>query len=284
MLDIDPTRIKNISSAADPIFSPLAMSLKDAKSVTQRLGIVRKYLMHSSVFEARKNFQGLIRAYAALPKAIRVDHQLVLVCKLDVVGREELTGLARKLGLAADTLVLPGFVTDTDLIALYRACHLFVFPSFYEGFGLPALEAMCCGTPTIGSNATSIPDVIGRKDALFDPASIQEMTALMLKALTNVDFYQSLKNHAKVQAARFSWDETARHAIVGLGDLVTQRGPPVRGIESPAARRRRMLDAVAEVARHMPPSDFEILKLARSIEDNHNAVSRLKASASFLPF
>jgi glycosyltransferase involved in cell wall biosynthesis len=280
LLDIEPARIKNISTAADSIFSPLSASLSDATSVARRLGIVRKYLMHSSVFEARKNFQGLIRAYAALPEAVRADYQLVLVCKLDVAGQEELTTLARKLGLAPDATVLPGFVTEADLIALYRGCHLFVFPSFLEGFGLPALEAMCCGTPTIGSNATSIPEVIGCKDALFDPASTQEMTALILKALTDAGFYQALKSHAKTQAARFSWDQTALRAIAGLEDLVARRGPPAHGIESAAAKRRNMLEAVAEVARNMPPNDFEILKLARSIDDSHNAVARLKASAA----
>jgi hypothetical protein len=95
-----------------------------------------------------------------------------------------------------------------------------------------------------------------------------------------VGFYQSLKSHAKTQAARFSWDKTALRAIVGLEELVARRGPPAQGIESAAAKRRNMLEAVAEVARNMPPNDFEILKLARSIDDSHNAVARLKASAA----
>jgi O-antigen biosynthesis alpha-1,2-mannosyltransferase len=281
LLKVEPMRVRNISSAADSTFSSLNVASDKATLVARRLGIVRKYLMHSSVFEARKNFQGLIQAYAGLPADVRADHQLVLVCKIDAAGRQEVTTLAARLGLAKNDLVLTGFVPDDDLVALYTACHLFVFPSFHEGFGLPALEAMCCGTPTIGSNATSVPEVIGREDALFDPASVEDMTALILRALTDVDFYLSLKAHAKTQAAKFSWDETALRAIVGLEELVARSDRSAEDAETPATRRTKMLEALAEIARNTLPNDLEILELARSIEINHNAVNRVKASAAF---
>src|SRR6202041_3201342 len=224
--------------------------------------------MHSSAFEARKNFQGLIRAYAGLSKSLRSQYQLVLVCKIDNSGRNELNNLASSVGLSPGDLVLTGFVPDEDLIALSPACHLFVFPSFQEGFGLPALEAMRCGTPTIGSNATSVPEVIGRVDALFNPASIPDMSALILKALTDADFYQSLKDHAKVQAAKFSWDETALRVIRGLEKLIDRPYPPLQSVTNDAATREDMLEAVAEVAHCITRSDFEILELARAIEAN----------------
>jgi glycosyltransferase involved in cell wall biosynthesis len=242
------------------------MSTTDAVPVVKQFGIVRKYLMHSSAFDTRKNFQGLVRAYAALPASVRVDYQLVLVCKLDAAGRGELTTLAKSVGLTPDDMVLPGFVSDEDLIALYTSCHLFVFPSFQEGFGLPALEAMCCGTPTIGSNATSVPEVIGRDDALFDPSSVKDMTALILKALTDAGFYQSLKAHAKTQSAKFSWDETARRAIVGMEELASRTKSSTHGVESTITTRKRMLEAVAQIACDTSPTDFEVLALASSIE------------------
>jgi glycosyltransferase involved in cell wall biosynthesis len=281
MLDIEPWRIRNISSAADNSFSSAHVSSIHAASVAKRYGIVRKYLMHSSAFEPRKNFQGLIRAYAALPKAVRSGYQLVLVCKLDASGREELMRLGATVGLAPNDLVLTGFVADDELVALYTACHLFIFPSFHEGFGLPALEAMCCGTPTIGSNVTSVPEVIGRDDALFDPASDEAMTALVLKALTDGRFYNSLKAHAKSQAARFSWDDTANRAIAAMEEVVAGRMSADEHVVSAAAKRRGVLEALAEVTRGFAPSDLEILTLARCIEANDNAVRRLKASASF---
>jgi glycosyltransferase involved in cell wall biosynthesis len=282
VLNIEPSRIRNISSAADTSFSSAIVSPARSAAVAKRYGIVRKYLMHSSAFEARKNFQGLIRAYAALPKTVRSEYQLVLVCKLDPSGHEELTSLATKVGLAPKDLVLTGFVPDDELVALYVACHLFVFPSFHEGFGLPALEAMCCGTPTIGSNVTSVPEVIGRDDALFDPASDKDMTTLILKALTDARFYNSLKAHAKTQAARFSWDETARCALVGLEELVARRNSGDEFFVSAATKGKNLLEALAEASRDSPPNDLEILELARSIEANENAVRHLKASAAFV--
>jgi O-antigen biosynthesis alpha-1,2-mannosyltransferase len=281
LLNTEPSRIKNISSAADASFSSAHVSPTHAAAVARRHGIVRKYLMHSSAFEARKNFQGLITAYAGLPKGVRSDYQLVLVCKLDSSGRKELTTLAAKVGLTAQDLVLAGFVQDDELVALYTACHLFVFPSFQEGFGLPALEAMCCGTPTIGSNAASVPEVIGRDDALFDPASTSEMTALIFKALTDTSFYSSLKSHAKTQAARFSWDETALRALAGMEDLLAQRSSVDEYFVSEATKRKNLHEALANVARDMPASDLEILDLVRCIESNDNAVRRIKASSAF---
>lgn len=281
LLGVDPTRIANISGAADSYFSPTVTSSVIWESIAERHGIKRKYLMHTSVFDARKNFHGLVRAYAALPRTIRSDYQLVLACKLDSSGREELTTLAKGVGLAPEEMVLTGFISDDDLIALYRACHLFVFPSFTEGFGLPALEAMSCGAPTIGSNMTSVPEVIGREDALFDPTSTKEMAALILKALTDINFYQSLKEHAKTQAAKFSWDNTASLAIDGMEKLVANPHSPSLPVLSEDNKRRNLLDMLAEISREFAPDDLAILNLARNIDSNQYAVERLRASPAF---
>jgi glycosyltransferase involved in cell wall biosynthesis len=272
LLNIEPNRITNISAAAEDCFLSANVSEAQSSVILKRHGVNRKFLMHASAFETRKNFQGLIKSYGALPRGIRADYQLVLVCKLDPRERDDLMGLAKNVGLASGEIVLTGFLPDDDLIALYAACHLFVFPSFQEGFGLPALEAMCCGTATIGSNTTSIPEVIGREDALFDPTSVENMTAVIRKSLTDASFYNTLKNHAKEQAARFSWNKTAMRAIGSMEKLVfsSDRGasPQVNSI----AKRRILLNAVADVSMDFSPDDSEILELARCIDSNDSAV------------
>jgi glycosyltransferase involved in cell wall biosynthesis len=281
LLETDPTRVSNISSAVDGSFRPDAATADDIAQVARKFGIKRKYLMHSSAFDPRKNFQGLIRAFAEIPKAERAHFQLVLVCKLNDTGRSELQELASASGLGADELVLTGFVSDAELIALYCGCHLFVFPSFHEGFGLPALEAMCCGAPAIGSNLTSIPEVIGREDALFDPTSTESMAGLIKKALTEPAFHDSLRAHARAQARKFSWDKTALRVIDGLERLHSTRDRQPLVADTPTQRLKDLTEAVAALAESLKPSDEDLLKLAQCVAANENAVARLRASAAY---
>ena len=115
-------------------------------------------------------------------------------------------------GLAKDELVMTGFVPDDDLLALYNICAAFCFPSWHEGFGLPALEAMQCGAATIGANTSSIPEVIGAGDALFDPYDEKDMAERLHQVLTNADYRKSLVEHGLQQARKFTWEESARRA------------------------------------------------------------------------
>jgi len=127
--------------------------------------------------------------------------------------------LAGRCGLGQDTLVLTGYVPDDDLVSLYNLATAFVFPSLHEGFGLPALEAMACGTPVIGSDASSIPEVIGRADALFDPTDEAAMSAKIEQVLVDEGLRASLRSHGLVQARQFSWDASAERALAGFEQL-----------------------------------------------------------------
>ena len=100
--------------------------------------------------------------------------------------------LAARHGMSRDELVLTGYVPDEDLVALYNLCALFVFPSWHEGFGLPALEAMRCGAPVIAANSSSLPEVVGWEDALFAPRSDDAMADKMTRALTDSSFRAEL--------------------------------------------------------------------------------------------
>src|SRR5690606_33453296 len=101
-------------------------------------------------------------------------------------------------------LIFTDYITDEELVQLYNLCKLFVFPSWHEGFGLPALEAMACGAPVIGANTTSLPEVIGLDDALFDPFNVASITQRMQLALTDENFRKTLIQHAEQQVKKFS--------------------------------------------------------------------------------
>jgi glycosyltransferase involved in cell wall biosynthesis len=168
-LGLPAERVVSISTAVDETFRPAALEPAHVQALRARLGISREMLMYApGGFDARKNIDGLITAYSLLPEALRRAHQLVIAGKAGDMERARLREIARRSGLAADELVLTGYVSDADLVDLYRSAALFVFPSLHEGFGLPALEAMACGALVIGADNTSIPEVIGNAEALFD--------------------------------------------------------------------------------------------------------------------
>ncbi len=144
--------------------------------------------------------------------SLREDHQLAIVCEAQAESVAALRHHAEARGLGPDELVMTGFVSDDDLLALYNLCKAFCFPSWHEGFGLPALEAMQCGAPVIGSDASSVPEVIGRVDALFNPRDEKDIAARLHQVLTDADYRNTLSQHGLVQAKKFSWEESARRA------------------------------------------------------------------------
>lgn len=279
LLNVPDDRVTSISSAAGPQFAPDAVPVEVRRQVLQRHGIDRKFLMHSSALDERKNFEGLIKAFGALPAALRHEHQLVLVCKADAAARQRLLWLARDHGLGEHDLVLTGHVSDEELVALYIECHLFVFPSFQEGFGLPPLEAMACGTPAIGSNATSIPEVIGLEEALFDPRSTRGMAALMERALTDAAFYQRLLANAEKQALAFSWARSASRALEALERAATRA--QAKGVRPAAVSHRAIISALASITAPVRPTQADLAGVAHALQINEDRVSRLTATAAW---
>jgi len=229
--------VVNISTAADAAFKPIVFADEEQSRITKRYALTRPFVLYTGGIDRRKNIEGLIGAYARLPAPIRRSHQLAIVCSATDDQTARLKRLARQRGLAADEVVVTGFVPDTDLVALYNLCKAFVFPSWHEGFGLPALEAMSCGAAVIGAATSSVPEVIGRNDALFDPHDETAITTKLNEVLTDEGFRQSLRRHAIPQAGKFSWERTARDALGAMNrlyrrgksaDQTQQRAPPRR--------------------------------------------------------
>ncbi len=205
--------VVNISSAADERFKPTAIDPARAARLMSRYGIRRKFLLYTASFDSRKNQAGLISAFALLPRELRQHYQLAIVGNGSDEAVSKARLLAEKSGLGADEVVFPGHVVDVDLVALYNLCHLFVLPSLAEGFGLPALEAMACGTATIGSNVTSLPEVIGWSEAMFDPTNPAKIAEKIYQALTDDGFLIELRRRGLEQSKKFSWANCADRAF-----------------------------------------------------------------------
>ncbi len=223
-LDFNPTAVFPIHGDVDMRFQPIRLTEEQRAHLRAVYGIKRPFVMYTGGIDHRKNIEGLIRAYAALPQMIRGAHQLVIVCAVEPHDHEKLFRLAREDGLEKDDLVLTGFVPDDDLLALYNASTLFVFPSWHEGFGLPVLEAMRCGKAVLAANTSSLPEVVGRDDALFDPFDERAMAASIERVLIDDAFRHDLERHALDYSRRFSWDETARRTLAALQAAIQPDG------------------------------------------------------------
>lgn len=223
-LGLPPDDVVAVSTAANAAFKPTPPSPEALERLHGRYGLRRKVVMYTGGVDGRKNIETLIRAYAMLPHATRHGCTLAIVCAATEWQQQTLMDAGRDCGLDDGDLRVTGFVPEADLVALYSSCALFVFPSLHEGFGLPALEAMACGAPVIGSDRSSIPEVIGDARALFDPTDDRAIAARMQQALDDPAFMAWLRSRAAGQAALFSWRRTAELALTSLVRKVEARG------------------------------------------------------------
>lgn len=212
----DPDVVATVWAGIDSSFEKKNIEEKKEEEVRARYGLSRPFIMYGGGIDYRKNIEGLIRAYAKTSLPVRREYQLAIVCSIQEIDRWRLLELAKEHGLDETDLVLTGFVSDGDLFALYNLCQVFVFPSWHEGFGLPALEAMACGRAVIGSNCSSLPEVIGRSDALFNPRNDEAIAEKIQQVLLNPEFKLSLELHAVEQSKLFSWEKSASLTISAI--------------------------------------------------------------------
>lgn len=211
-LGIEDHGVVNISSAVEDRFVQAVVSESDRRSLEIKYGIGRPFVMYTGGIDPRKNIEGLIKAYAGMPTTVRDAHQLVIVCAITEADRVRLQGLARDSGLGEGDLVLTGYVSEKDLLVCYRSCELFVFPSWHEGFGLPALEAMKCGRAVLVSDIPSLAEVVALPDSLFDPFDLQDLSGKIAAVLQNAPLRRKLERHGLKRASQFSWERTSRQA------------------------------------------------------------------------
>ena len=209
--DVDPRKLRVV-----PLAASLPQGTLDAEDVLGRLKVRAPYVLFVGTLEPRKNLVRLVRAYRRVA-ATGVPHALVLAGPLGWQHEP----LMRELALQGPgEIVMTGSITADELDALYRAADAFVYASLYEGFGLPVLEAMARGVPTITSTTSSLPEVAGDAAIGVNPRSIREIARAIERLLTDVEVAEGLASRGRAQAERFSWDETARLTLEVYEDVL----------------------------------------------------------------
>lgn len=224
LLGISESKMVNISSAVGDDFLDFKTreNTPDNDIILQRFNLERdKFFLYApGGFDYRKNLNNLLEAYGSLPTEIQKAYPLVISSKLFEGMSEAWRWKAGECGLPEDCFIMTDYVSDDELRTLYSACHTYVFPSLYEGFGLPVLEAMACGAAVIASEATSIPEAVGDfEEALFDPHSVAQIKDRLLSVVGDAEFHRELKLHGKERVKAFSWDKTADMAFDAIAAL-----------------------------------------------------------------
>jgi glycosyltransferase involved in cell wall biosynthesis len=203
-------RIAIVSPAVGPEFSPVSDPAIRA-AVRARYGISREgFVLSGGGTEPRKNIPRLIEAFGRAPR-LREKFNLVVVGGMER-GAEPIREAVRRAGLES-AVIFPGHVPLEDLRAFYSACALFVFPSLYEGFGLPVLEAMACGAPVVSSNAASLPEVAGDAALLVDPCDVEGLAAAMTHVAEDAGLREDLRKRGALRVKAFSWEQSARDLL-----------------------------------------------------------------------
>lgn len=220
LLGIAPERITTIHGGVGAQFQASVGTGNAfvANQLRERYGIAGRYVLYTGGDDYRKNIEGALRGFAQLRGDVRRALQFVVVCSMDDGRKDMYRAIGRQAGLAADEMVFTGYVPEHDLVALYQQCALFIFPSLYEGLGLPVLEAMRCGAAVIGSNTSSIAELIALPAATFNPSDPVDIGRCMHQVLTDDQFGRALRSHGLARSSDFSWERSAQLAVDALSD------------------------------------------------------------------
>ena len=209
ILHTRPEKVRPIAEAAAPAFRRIDDS--DAiRGLRDRYGLPDKFILSVGSLEPGKNRTAILTAFAALRKR-GAEHRLVVTGQRAWKFGDDFQ-LAEELGLAED-VVFTGYVQPEEMPLLYNAADLFVFPSLYEGFGLPVLEAMACGVPVVTSNVSSLPEVAGDAALLVDPRDEAALAESMERLLRDRKLHAEMARRGRERAAGFSWERAARETI-----------------------------------------------------------------------
>jgi len=188
---------------------------KEPEYIRNRYQLPEHYILFVGNVKPHKNIRGLLEAYLLLEEAAREKFKVVVIGKIEGfrTGDQRLLNWIKEEPMLRDRVVFTGFVPEDEIDSLYRYASLFVFPSLYEGFGLPILEAMACGTPVLTSKVSCMPEVTGGNAVLVNPNKTSDITVGIQTLLKDNSLYRKLSESGKKWAQNFTWEKTARETI-----------------------------------------------------------------------
>ncbi|MFM0731002.1 glycosyltransferase family 1 protein [Paraburkholderia sediminicola] len=260
-LGIPASKVFTIELGYDSaVFNTIPLTDEEKASITDKYALKRPFIFYVGGNDSHKNVERFITAYSQLPAGLRNSVDIVIGGSA-FPKNQRFINLLEQLGVADQTR-LTGFIADEDLPKLYKLCKMFVFPSTHEGFGLPALEAMACGTAVIGSGTSSIREVINFEPAMFDPYNIDNIRSKLEEVLSDTDLLSEILANGPVQASRYSWARSARelwHVFENVSGAVRTKG---YRFDDPV---QHVVDALAEHTGLI--GDYALADIARSISE-----------------
>jgi glycosyltransferase involved in cell wall biosynthesis len=186
-------------------------NLKDKSEFLKEHGICGKFIFFLGRIDARKNIFALIKAFMSLKQQKQIPYQLVIAGKKDFLTKS----MQKEIDMSnyKKDIIFAGYLSEETLPIFYNFAEVFVYPSLYEGFGLPCLEAMACGCPVISSNCSSIPEVVGDAGILTDPCDVDKLASAIYKVVSNRELKLKMKKKGLQQAEKFKWENTARETL-----------------------------------------------------------------------
>lgn len=218
-LGLLPEKVVNISGAVGNNFYKIENIDDQVKyQLFNKYNINKKYILYTGGIDFRKNIEASIEAFSKIDTSLLNEYQFVIVCTITDDVKNKMEYFIKKLGLEKSKVVFTGYIPDIDLNLLYNLCDLFIFPSLYEGFGLPVLEAMKCGAAVIASNSSSIPEIVGECDCLFNPKNIDDISKKINNFLTDSSLRKTTKEYLYQRSKDFTWDNSANKALAAFED------------------------------------------------------------------
>ncbi len=228
-LKIAPQKVRTVYLAPAPHFKP-AETWAQIEAVSQKYNLPEVFALYLGGFDARKNLKALLRAWTFVSGGLGDEIKLVLAGNLPKSNSAffpDPLKMAKELGIA-EHIVTPGWIDEADKPALYSAARLFVYPSRYEGFGLPVLEAMACGAPVVAANAASLPELVGSAAFQLDPDDTKGLAASIISLTIQENTHNDMATKGYRQAQQFTWQKTATQTLQAYKDVLTRLADEIR--------------------------------------------------------